>query len=185
MKKVIKLLVVAMVFLSWGCSSRRSITVQVKQSVSAAELERCSHLSTIFGMKLTVDDNLLLYDECSRWLGVPYKWGGNDMNGIDCSGLVKIVFKRVYGVETERNSALILERNCVRIKRSRLREGDLVFFNTAEKERLDRPSHVGIYLKNNYFIHVSSLKGVMMSDLDNVYFRRCWLTGGRVKYAKK
>jgi len=63
--------------------------------------------------------------------------------------------------------------------RSRLQEGDLVFFNTNGNKR-KTPSHVGIYLKDGRFIHTSTSKGVMVNNLNEPYYKRTWLTGGRV-----
>jgi len=143
-------------------------------------LQRLEVLSELFEVKLTVNDNLRLYEACSRWLNVPYKWGGNSKKGVDCSGFVKNIFKQVYGLETERNSARILQYNCIRIERKNLREGDLVFFHTAGKAPRSTPTHVGIYLKNKRFIHVSAMRGVMVSNLSDTYFRLNWITGGRV-----
>ncbi|MFA6833490.1 MAG: NlpC/P60 family protein, partial [Bacteroidaceae bacterium] len=61
--------------------------------------------------------------------------------------------------------------------KNRLREGDLVFFSTSRTRK--QVNHVGIYLKNNLFIHTSSSKGVMVSNLNESYFKRNWISGGR------
>ena len=60
-----------------------------------------------------------------------------------------------------------------------LQEGDLVFFHNGRKKRT--ATHVGIYLKDNKFIHASTSSGVIVSSLDEAYYRRCWMQGGRVK----
>ncbi|WP_368483158.1 C40 family peptidase [Shewanella sp. UCD-KL21] len=57
-----------------------------------------------------------------------------------------------------------------RINRSELQSGDLVFFKTTGSGR-----HVGVYLSGNRFLHVSSKKGVIISSMDNVYWKpRYW-----------
>ena len=58
-----------------------------------------------------------------------------------------------------------------------LRTGDLVFF----KINNDKISHVGIYLKNNKFIHASSYRGVTVNDLDESYYKKYYYASGRVK----
>ncbi len=61
--------------------------------------------------------------------------------------------------------------------KSKLKEGDLVFFNISRKKN----SHVGIYLKNNRFVHASSSKGVVISSLDNPYYKKAYNKGGKLK----
>ena len=67
-----------------------------------------------------------------------------------------------------------------KVSRSKLQEGDLVFFRTGSGKK-KVPNHVGIYLKNGKFIHTSTSKGVMVSSLSEPYYTRTWITGGRVK----
>ena len=138
-----------------------------------------SRLSRQFGVRLTQADNISLYNACSGWLGVRYRYGGNTKNGVDCSGLVDNIYRQVYGIRLERNTANILRRNCVDVNRNNLREGDLVFFRTTRQSRT--PNHVGIYLKNGKFVHASSSSGVIVSNISEDYFVRTWFGGGRVK----
>ena len=64
-----------------------------------------------------------------------------------------------------------------KISESDLKEGDLVFFNTNGKSI----SHVGVYLQNNKFVHASTKKGVMVSDMNEPYFKKTYVSSGRVK----
>jgi cell wall-associated NlpC family hydrolase len=128
-------------------------------------------------------DNFALYKEAASWLNTPHVEGGLSHKGIDCSGLVYVIYKNVYEKTIERNSETILKRNCDKIGRARLRAGDLVFFNTTGLNRLII-NHVGIYLRDAKFIHTSLSKGVMISSLDENYYRKTWVCGGRVKYYK-
>ena len=137
-----------------------------------------TNLSRQFGIRLTQADNIKLYQTCSGWLGVKYRYGGNSKNGVDCSGLALIIYQQVYHQKIERSTANILSKNCVPIKQNALHEGDLVFFRTAKS---GPPSHVGIYLKNGKFIHASSSRGVIISSLSEPYYIRNWLVAGRVK----
>ena len=57
-------------------------------------------------------------------------------------------------------------------------DSDLVFFATSKNKR--RVNHVGLYLKNGRFIHASSSKGVIVSDMDESYYRRTYIGSGRV-----
>lgn len=129
-------------------------------------------------IKLTRHDNKELYKECRSWLGVPYRYGGQSHEGTDCSGFVMQVYMAVYDRKIERNSARIFEKNCKEIKKSKLREGDLVFFNNGRSSRI---THVGLYLKDGKFIHASSSRGVMVSDMSHKYWDKHFQCAGRVE----
>ena len=131
-----------------------------------------------FGMEMSSDDNLKLYEEIKNWIGVPYRYGGNTSKGVDCSGFVVNVYKNVYGIKLQRSSELIYKKNCDKIKKSKLQEGDLVFFKTGKKKRIN---HVGIYLKNGKFVHTSTSRGVIISSLDEDYYRKNFMQAGRVR----
>lgn len=128
-------------------------------------------------MNLPVEDitNTRLYSFIDEWYGTPYRYGGNTKKGIDCSAFTLFLFADVYGAKLPRTSRDQFTV-CEKISRSNLEEGDLVFF----KERT-RITHVGIYLGYNKFAHASSSRGVMISDLDELYFSRRFAGGGRVK----
>lgn len=122
--------------------------------------------------------NSALYIESASWIGTKYKYGGMSRNGVDCSGLTCLIYKTVYGKSLSRSSAGILSDNCKTIKKSNLREGDLVFFRTDGKKS-KTPNHVGIYLKENKFIHASTSKGVIVSSLEQDYYVRNFIAAGR------
>jgi cell wall-associated NlpC family hydrolase len=135
-----------------------------------------SECSNALGLECSGDDNALLYETINSWLGVPYKYGGTDRNGIDCSAFVGTVFREVYGVTLHRTSNDMLQ-DVTLIGRSQLREGDLLFFTNSR----GKVSHVGIYLKNNLFAHSSTSNGVSVSKLDSKYWSQHFYKGGRVK----
>lgn len=152
-----------------GCSSSRRLQRQQSDAVYAR-----------LGLEKDRKDNFQLYKEAASWLGVPHRDGGLSKNGIDCSGLVKVIYSEVYDKKIERNSEAIYRNNCRKKRKSSLKEGDLVFFKTTNKSR-SKINHVGVYLKDNYFLHTSSSRGVMVSNLKEDYFRKAWVCGGRVK----
>ena len=129
-------------------------------------------------IKLGRHDNKKLYKELKRWLGTPYVYAAHACGeGTDCSGMVMEVFLEVYGIKVHRNSAKMLEENCRIIDLDDLREGDLVFFCTNGDGRV---SHVGIYLKDNKFVHASSSRGVAVDDLRQNYYATHFHAAGRV-----
>lgn len=176
MKKVEKI-----IFLCVAVLSIASCGVQKQGTPPSRYNKDITRLSNQFGVRLTQADNLTLYQACSEWLGVKYRYGGNTKKGVDCSGFVSVIYRQVYSVSLERNTANMLIKNCFRIARNYLREGDLVFFRTSGSVKAGTPTHVGIYLKNGKFIHASTSKGVMVSSLSEPYYARSWLTGGRTK----
>ena len=129
-------------------------------------------------IKLGRHDNKKLYKELKRWLGTPYAYAEHTCGeGTDCSGMVMEVFLTVYGIKVHRNSAKMLEENCRVIDLDDLKEGDLVFFCTNGDERV---SHVGIYLKDNKFVHASSSRGVAVDDLRQNYYATHFHAAARV-----
>ena len=124
------------------------------------------------------DTSSSLYDEINGWLGIPYKYGGNTKNGVDCSGFVCQIYKSVYHINLERNSSAIFYKNCKRIDKRDMKEGDLIFFSTRKKSR--NINHVGIFLKDDKFVHASSSKGVIINSLDKPYYQKNYICSGRV-----
>ena len=159
-----------------GCGSRKTGTVAL-----LADFKGPKELARLYGVRITEHDNIFLYNEGARWLGVPHRLGGSTKRGVDCSGFVAIVYREVYGKQLSRSSADMLKHDCRKVSRAKLKEGDLVFFKTTRGGKKSVPTHVGIYLKNGRFIHTSTSNGVVVSSLSEPYYTRTWLTGGRVK----
>lgn len=151
-------------------SSCRSITPHFNyQEIAKASIR--------LGIDIEMNDNHALYVESANWLGVPYRSGGSNKKGVDCSGLSSSIYKKVYHKKLERNSEEQRKKNCRKISKGKLREGDLVFFHNGRKKK--RATHVGIYLKNGKFIHASTSRGVIVSHLKETYWDKHWLSGGR------
>ena len=150
--------------------SCRTITPQV-------DYQELARASVRLGMDIDMNDNHALYVESAQWLGVPYRNGGSTEQGIDCSGLTSAIYKKVYRKSLERNSDDQRKKDCRKVKKSKLREGDLVFFHNGRKKKT--ATHVGIYLKDRKFIHASSRQGVIISTIDEDYWEKHWLSGGR------
>lgn len=159
-----------------SCGSKK-----VHKVALPADFKGPKELAQLYGLRITPEDNIFLYNEGARWLGVPHRLGGSTKRGVDCSGFVAIVFREVYGRQLSRSSADMLKHDCKKVSRGNLKEGDLVFFRTGRGGKRGVPNHVGIYLKNGRFIHTSTSGGVMVNSLSEPYYTRTWLTGGRVK----
>lgn len=130
-------------------------------------------------MDIEMKDNHKLYLEAADWIGTPYRYGGTTKKGVDCSGLTSAIYRKVYRKKLSRSSEEQRDKDCKKILRRNLKEGDLVFFHNGKKKR--KASHVGIYLKNGKFVHASTSVGVVVSSLNERYYDKHWLQGGRVK----
>jgi cell wall-associated NlpC family hydrolase len=116
-----------------------------------------------------------LLKSVDEWYGTRYRMGGNSKSGIDCSAFVQAVYLSAFGMSVPR-TAFEQYRVAYHISATEMREGDLVFFNTT-----GGVSHVGIYLRNNKFIHASVSRGVAVSDLFDPYYLKRFLGVGRIE----
>jgi probable lipoprotein NlpC len=111
------------------------------------------------------------------YLGTPYRYGGIDSRGLDCSGLVFLSFRDALNASVPRTASSLYSWS-KKIPPNELSTGDLVFFVTEGAEI----SHVGIYAGNGRFIHAASAgpkTGVMYSRLDESYWKRTFTGAGR------
>ncbi len=163
-----------------SCKHHKTITTTDTKDTKTVETTKKTSIKKQYAEKLGVTEsaisNILLYEFINEWLGVPYKYAGKNKSGIDCSGLTSTLYANVYKKTISPATKFLIEE-VKKIKQSELREGDLVFFNIEST----KPTHVGVYLQNNKFVHASSKRGVMISDLNEPYFKKYFMTGGRVK----
>lgn len=114
----------------------------------------------------------LLYRQHTDWRGTPYRLGGQNRSGIDCSAFVQLTYRTLFGIRLPRTTSQQLAAG-QRINRSELQPGDLVFFL--------RGSHVGIYLENDRFLHASTRLGVTISSMNNIYWSRKYWRSIRIR----
>ena len=81
-----------------SCGSKKRVALP-------ADFKGPKELSRLYGVRITPDDNIFLYNEGAKWLGTPHRMGGSTKRGVDCSGFVAIVFREVYGKQLARSSA--------------------------------------------------------------------------------
>ncbi|QTO52699.1 C40 family peptidase [Duffyella gerundensis] len=117
-----------------------------------------------------------LNEQLSQWHGTPYRYGGMNRNGIDCSGFVYLTFRDRFALQLPRTTKAQTDIG-TRIDKEELLPGDLVFFKTGGGEN---GLHVGIYDTDNQFIHASTSRGVIRSSLDNVYWRKVFWQARRI-----
>ena len=168
-----------------GFSAAIADKVEVKKKlevVEKVEVNIIEELSTVqfkYAMLLDVAvESLaepLLYNFVDEWMGTRYRMGGTTKKGIDCSAFTGSLLLAVYGFSMPR-TARDQYHATKRVEKEELEEGDLVFFNTR-----GGISHVGIYLANGKFAHSSSSQGVTISSLDDEYYAKRFIGGGRAE----
>jgi len=113
----------------------------------------------------------------SKWLGTPYVYGANSTTGTDCSGYVMQVYKGYFDISLPHNAHMMYkDERGKSVSRGNLREADLIFFGSFWKI-----SHVGIYLGGDRFIHASSSRGVIISNLNEKYYKNKYQGARRFK----
>ena len=118
----------------------------------------------------------LLYNEAYNWMNTPYKYAGNTKKGIDCSSLIKNIYSKIYNLKLNGSSSYIYAQTKEITDQNQLKEGDLLFFKINKKQI----SHIGIFLKDGYFVHSSVHKGVTISNLNEKYYQKYYFTAGRI-----
>ncbi|HNF02200.1 MAG TPA: C40 family peptidase [Ferruginibacter sp.] len=148
------------------------------EAEEAAAIEKCTAIQFKYALLLNTEveavANLPLYSFIESWWGTPYRYGGASKDGIDCSAYTSTLIHDTYGITLPRTARAQYDAT-IRLSRAELQEGDLVFFRTRKGV-----SHVGIYLGNGCFTHSSTSNGVMISNLDEDYYKKRYLGGGRI-----
>jgi len=126
------------------------------------------------------NEKYMLVKVAKSFMGAPYKYGGNTVRGLDCSAYVKKIYE-IFDVQLPRSAR---EQFLVgsKIGKEELAVGDLVFFKT--KRSVKYPTHVGIYIGDNSFIHSSSGHGkigVKIDSLSSDYYSRVYIGATRIK----
>jgi len=140
--------------------------VLFKNGVSTAgKANLTGYYAGLLGVEPKDLENKELYTFIDSWMGSPHRLGGTTKAGVDCSGFVHMIFQKIYHKNlprTSRDMADVVKRKYD----NQLREGDLVFFSFGGKD-ID---HVGIYLHNDRFVHVSTKQGVVISNLKDTWY---------------
>ncbi len=159
MKKVF--LTISMVCALGYISQAKSITPDV---VITDSLINSYPATEVIRIDFSQFDHITLYAQAFQ--GVPYRWGGvSETTGFDCSGFMKYLFGE-FGYELPHSAAAIAQMG-MRVDRTELQKGDLVFFKTSRKKAI---SHVGLVIEAEdgevIVIHASSSRGVVAENLN-------------------
>jgi cell wall-associated NlpC family hydrolase len=117
-----------------------------------------------------------LVETARNFIGLHYRWGGmSERHGVDCSGLVKLLFAKLH-VKLPRSSREQIQSG-EEVSMDELEMGDLVFFSSSGRV----PTHVGIYMGDNQFLHAARKAGhVIISDLNQPWYTKRFLGARRI-----
>lgn len=153
--------------------------VQLDITEIMKKIEEKSGSSKVESQISSQQEQLLM--EIIKYLDTPYKFGGNSLNGIDCSAFTQNVFKNTNLYELNRSAREQFKQGIVIEDKTDLKLGDLVFFNTRRRVK---PGHVGIYIGGNLFVHASSKLGVTVSSLDHDYYYKRYMGARRMEVSQ-
>ncbi len=159
------LLILTAIFLLSGCSSKKvsKPSYKAKKTTKQNSYSKKKQSGSWINRALT--------KEYAKWDGVPYKYGGTSRKGVDCSSLMQILYKDAFGLKIPRTTKSQAKIG-YQIKKKSSREGDLVFFKTGWNTR-----HSGVLIEKGKFIHSSTKYGVIISSLNNPYWKsKYWQT---------
>lgn len=147
---------------------------------ASSNTEHLEALQFKYGIRLDIPvenvTNLNLFYTIDEWWHTRYRMGGTSKKGIDCSAFMQVLMSTVYHTTLPR-IARDQYAASTKITSSDWQEGDLVFFSRSGHS----VGHVGMYLGNNKFVHSSSSKGVMISDLSETYWVKRFVGAGRIE----
>jgi len=108
-------------------------------------------------------------------IGTPYAYGNSGRNGMDCSAFTAHIYEKAIGQSLPRSTTDQYKIG-KSVAGSRLKFGDLVFFNTTGES----PSHVGIFVGDDLFAHESVSWGVTISSLQSSYYKKRYIGARRI-----
>jgi len=168
MKKLLPLLLITIFLASCG-ASKKSTTY--KKTRTSNNVESTSNPNSTAGKIIT---------HAKRFEGTRYKFGGTTKKGMDCSGLIYTSFAE-QGIDLPRISRDMAKQG-KRISLLKVQEGDLVFFQTNKSKNVI--NHVGLVVYNKSgvlkFIHATTSRGVIISDISEKYWNSAFVQARRV-----
>jgi len=153
----------SLILMLFGCSNTPKKSAKIVKLASPVNLAE------------SIKVKKLLLSQYNLWKGAPYQYGGTSLNGVDCSAFVQNTYMSKLGHRIPRTTRTQIKQG-TKVSRSQLKIGDIVFFKTGITSL-----HNGIYIGKSQFVHASTSKGVTISNLNNVYWKRTYLTSRRIR----
>lgn len=157
------------------CSNAQTTATNNESTPTDPDNLAKEYFSQIMGVAVSATTNTKMYQFIYDWIGTPYRLGGHSKKGIDCSKFAYELYDQVFNTTLGYNSRNIYTQ-VSSVKKEDLKPGDLVFFKIRSKNI----THVGVYIGDDKFAHASSSRGVMISSLNEAYWRRYYYDSGRM-----
>lgn len=172
-RKLLLLFFLSIFIVSCGSSKKVSSSKRTKRTTVKTTKTRKN-------TKRTFNKANAIVETAMAYQGTRYKYGGTNRKGMDCSGLTYTAFN-AHSVSLPRVSYQQATKG-KRIKLSSVAKGDLLFFQTNKNRK--RINHVGLVISNNKgvikFIHATTSKGVLISTLNERYWKNAYTEARRV-----
>ncbi|MFD2917505.1 C40 family peptidase [Psychroserpens luteus] len=172
MKKIILILIISAFFTS--CNSSKRVVTKKTRTTKTTNKHNSSPSAT------TPKTVVNIIKHAKTFEGTRYKYGGTTKKGMDCSGLIVTAFKKENILLPRTTADLSKRGDWIDVKK--VKEGDLLFFATSKNNR--RVNHVGIVTSSRpghvEFIHASTSRGVMISNLAEKYWYLAYVQARRV-----
>lgn len=181
--KIWKLILPVLIITLTSCGARKNVVISPQgakeQKTTYAKIPDFVDLNEEKVEELD-DATFYIIDHALGFLGTKYKYGGTTPEGMDCSGLVYTSFlhQNIELPRSSRDMALLGEE----LDLAQVKTGDLLFFITDKRKK--NINHVGLVIELEkdriLFIHSSTSRGVIISGLDENYWRDHFIMARRI-----
>ena len=178
MKKIILILIITSISIS--CKSTKNVRSKKQHSSTRKPQKNPKKVKQVTKQDFIVNKKALdIIQNANYYKGTKYKFGGTTKQGIDCSGLIYVAYKK-EGVLLPRVSRDMATKGKI-ISLHKVQKGDLLFFKTSKRNRIN---HVGLVTKvindEVFFIHASSKRGVIISSMKEKYYKTSFVKAKRI-----
>jgi len=181
MRKIAFILLICICLSSCKSSKRpKVITKKSKQTQTVTKPKTSVSSKTTLNSHRDYSVISTIINNAKEYNGVRYKYGGTTARGMDCSGLIYTAFKEET-IAIPRTS-LAMSKEGKRISLNDVQKGDLLFFQTNKNKKV--VNHVGLVVESLpgliEFIHATSSKGVIISNLNESYWNLSFYEARRI-----
>ncbi len=138
--------------------------------------QNLNHTQSNYNINKNINKEIKLRKIANEWKKTPYILGGVTKKDADCSGFTQSALTQL-NIRIPRTTKTQLSSG-MKVHKSDLKTGDLVFFKTG---RGPNGMHVGIYINNGKFIHLSTKGGVKEVQLNQSYWKTRYIGARRYK----
>ena len=175
MKKLILILIIALISVS--CKSTKNIRSKRQHTYSKKTAKQTKQATTKSSETNNTAFNII--KNANYYKGTKYKYGGTTKQGMDCSGLIYVAYKKENILLPRVSRDMATKGKSISLNKAK--KGDLLFFKTSKRNRIN---HVGLVTKivngEIFFIHASSSRGVVVSSMNSKYYKNAFVLAKRI-----